>query len=283
MDSCCTVPAAFTRQVSWTACCSNLSSILIMLCNKYNVWLLGSVIQVSTALPKLQVLDDSKLGRPLSPVLKPAHTHRQLHAASTQPDALACTPLLVADALHDGNSHDAAIAMPGPVPPQHVRRDAASSRAARGHNRRQRPASASRLQQRLPPVAVGHNQPGSFLLYSLNQMPVDALLTAQPGVPSMLHLVAPRSDAISTWSEAVGHGQACSRDEVPLFVSLDGAESRRAARPTSAGIRRAESRTQSPSPSETSRCSPDLSSPDLPCPALSMALMQSCKEASSYL
>ena len=229
-------------------------------------------VQVSTALPKLQVLDDTKLGRPLSPVFSPAHTHRQLHAATAEPNALACTPAAISGssttaglAVSDGSSHAMAGTVPTPAPPQHARSDAAFSRVARGPTKQHRPASASRLQQRLPPVAAGHNQPGRFLLYSLNQMPTDALLKAQHGGQTALQCTASRTTAANNCTEhpsALGSSQACSQhtDEVSSNGGLYGAESKKPVRPASAGIRPAENRLHSPSPSETSRCSP--------CPAL---------------
>lgn len=220
-------------------------------------------VQVCAALPKLQVLDDTKLERPLSPVSKLAHPHRLPRPGTAAPDACASsvsnhhTPaqaVMLDTALHESG----VVTSSGSELSQHVSSNVVLAKANVRHTRQQRPASASRLQQRLPPVAVGHNQPGSYLLYSLNQLPTDALqYTAQSEMTAAVQTLVPDFSAvagITQHSEALRLGHFSGREaypDAPGGASV-GAHSRKV-RPASAGIRRAESRLQSPCASESSR------------------------------
>ncbi len=156
--------------------------------------------------------------------------------------------------------------------------DSAGMLLGRPHVRQgkmQRPASASRLPQRLPPVAAGHNQPGSFLLYSLSHLPSDALATAlaqqgphSPGPTSgQASRSSTNSPCVQSHSRAASLVQDWASDNACSMVDADDEEddeqhcggSRSAANPTrrvrpqSAGIRRAESRLDNPFPAESSR------------------------------
>ena len=213
--------------------------------------------QVCAALPKLQMLDDIKLGRTLvPPVSRPAHTHRETHSASAMlahlsPTASPRSSSPVSNSTHlferafsgESNAADAAEL---PMPPQHAGMSAIWSGPGRRKSRQQRPASASSLHQRLPPVAMGHNQPGSYLLYSLNQLPADSLVTAQTGA-------TPATPAIPRAAVTKLHPEGTDAPLDVLVSAFSGTEPGRLARPASAGVRRAESRLQSPVPSDTSR------------------------------
>lgn len=216
-------------------------------------------MQVCAALPKLQVLDDTKLERSLSPVSKLAHPHRQPHLGTAGSDAYASSftanQYTSAQAIMDTALYEIGlVTAPGSDLSQHESSNDLLAKASMRSSRQQRPASASRLQQRLPPVAVGHNQPGSYLLYSLNQLPTDALqYTAQgeitAAVPTKCRAVA----GTTQHSEALRLGQSHGRQACADASGAScGADSRKV-RPASAGIRRAESRLQSPSASESSR------------------------------
>lgn len=217
-------------------------------------------MQVSAALPKLQVLDDTNLERPLSPAWRLPHPHKRTHpthapllAASHCPSALA----IATDTALQG-------AGPGPCtarvsePPQHASSNMALTRADMSWSRGQRPASASRLQQRLPPVALGHNQPGSYLLYSLTHQPPDA---PHYTAPAEIMAGARRLGAVAGTAQCLGGQSLCTEAHAVPDISggsVSAGESRQR-RPVSAGIRRAESRLQSPDLSESSsRCSAAL-------------------------
>lgn len=220
-------------------------------------------VQVGAALPKLQVLDDTKLERPLSPVSKLAHPHRLPHPGTAALDACASsvsnhhTPaqaVMVNTALYESGL----VISPGSELPQYGSSNVVLAKANVRHSRQQRPASASRLQQRLPPVALGHNQPGSYLLYSLDQLPSDALqYTGQEQMAAAVPTLAPKVIAVAGTTqhcEALRLGQSFGREayaDVLGGISV-GAHSRKV-RPASAGIRQAESRLQSPCASESSR------------------------------
>lgn len=230
----------------------------------------ASTLQVCSALPKLQVLDEVKLGRPLSPVFKPAHPLRQTYSAAAVPEALSwpatvnsfptqSTTALTSSAFFEASS-DVAHAVQGlPMPPQHARSDAMFLKPNRRPGRQRRPASAGGLQQqRLPPVALGHNQPGSYLLYSLDQLPPDVMITAQTDLTAAVPRSVFRPPGLADNEEdlqTAGCAQSLGTDatEDTLSISSGRVESRKLTRPASAGIRRAESRLQSPSPSDSSR------------------------------
>ena len=136
--------------------------------------------------------------------------------------------------------------------PQHAGSDVMLAKAGVRQSRRQRPASASRLQQRLPPVAVGHNQPGSYLLYSLNQVPPETLqYTSQGEMSAVVPTPASRLSAVAGTTvqrfEALGLGQSLGREvSADTLAQDESACPQKKRRPASAGIRRAESRQQSP-------------------------------------
>lgn len=223
-------------------------------------------VQVCAALPVLHLLDETKLDRPLSPVSKLAHPHRQTHPGTTGSDGHASSLVAIhhtsAQAiLADTALHDFGLGMmPGSELSQHASSNVLLAKASVRPSRQQRPASASRLQQRLPPVAVGHNQPGSYLLYSLNQLPTKALQsTADDEMTALEHTSsAPNFRAVGGTtlhhSEALRLRKSCDRgayDSVPDgFSSCTDVKK---VRPASAGIRRADSRLQNPSASESSR------------------------------
>ncbi len=224
-------------------------------------------LQVCKVLPKLQTLDDTKLVRPVSLVSKPAPALSGI----LQSEVLYLSPTTSAwsSADSDGNLSPAtALSSPRQDPSS----DAAGlSRAHVRHNRLQRPASAGRLLQRLPPVAAGHNQPGSYLLYSLSQQPSDLSLSP---VSDSQHIHRPKtvssqaSEPVVSSAEMpchsrreyVGHTAACfdsnaDDDELVSGVKAAAVGSVKVARPFSAGIKRAESRLGSPVLVETtSRC-----------------------------
>jgi len=224
-------------------------------------------LQVCKVLPKLQTLDDTKMVRPV--VSKPAPAF----SAILQSDDLCLSPTSSAcsSADTDGNL-SAATALSSPR--RDLSSDAAGLRASRAQvrqNRVQRPASAGRLPQRLPPVAAGHNQPGSYLLYSLSQQPSDLSLSP---VSDSQHIHRPKtvssqaSEPVVSSAEMpchsrreyVGHTAACfdsnaDDDELVSGVKAAAVGSVKVARPFSAGIKRAESRLGSPVLVETtSRC-----------------------------
>lgn len=224
-------------------------------------------VKVCAALPKLHLLDETKLDRLLSPVSKLAHPHRPAHPGNTGSDGDASS--LVA---HHQTSAQAMLAdmalrdfglgmMPGSELSQNASNSVLLAKASVRPWRQQRPASASRLQQRLPPVAVGHNQPGSYLLYSLNQLPIKALQsTAEDEMTALEHTSAPIFRAVAGitqhHSEALRLDKSC---DGALLGSVSGgfsscADSKKV-RPASAGIRRADSRLQTSSTSESSRYS----------------------------
>ena len=206
-------------------------------------------MQVCAALPKLQVLDDTKLERPLSPVSKLAHPHRPPYSGTAACDAHASShgtnhytsgqAIMQDTALHEFG----VVTAPRLDLSQHETSNVVLAQASMRRSRQQRPASASRLQQRLPPVAVGHNQPGSYLLYSLNQLPTDA---AVPKVGAVA--------GNTQHSEILRLGQSFGREaDADMLGNASGGAASRKVRPASAGIWRAESRLQSPSASESSR------------------------------
>lgn len=226
---------------------------------------MSPVLQVCKILPKLQTLDDTKLVCPV--VSKPAPAF----SADLQSDDLYLSPTSSAWSSADtsGNMIPAtALSSPRQDPSS----DAAGlSRAQIRQNRLQRPAPAGRLPQRLPPVAAGHNQPGSYLLYSLSQQPSDLLLSP---VSESQHIRRPKtvsrqaSEPVVSSAEVpchsrreyVGHTAACfdsnaDDDELVSGVKAAAVGSVKVARPFSAGIKRAESRLGSPVCVETtSRC-----------------------------
>jgi len=224
-------------------------------------------VQVCKILPKLQTLDDTKLVRPVSLVSKPAPVRSEI----LQSDDLCLSPTSSpwSSADTDG-SLSPATALSSPW--QDLSSDAAGlSRAHVRQNRLQRPASAGRLPQRLPPVAAGHNQPGSYLLYSLSQQPSDLLLSP---VSESQHIHRPKtvssqaSEPVVSSAEMpchstreyVDHTAACidsNADDGELVSGVKTAAvgSVKVARPFSAGIKHAESRLGSPVHVETtSRC-----------------------------
>lgn len=238
---------------------------------------LWCVLQACKMLPKLQVLDDTRLGCPLSPVTKPVLAQNPVPPAAADSQHLArrASRCLSPD-LHasknlavPGFSSErlgAAGTLSGANPPEHADRQVFLGRPHVRHSM-QRPASAGRLHHRLPPVAVGHNQPGSYLLYSMSQLPCDPLVTAsaepyspvsRPGCQQALrcdtipHVLA--HGAVQDWRFA--EVEALSDDADMEYVggsSTGGHGSTKRVRPASAGIRRAESRLESPLPSEASR------------------------------
>ncbi len=221
-----------------------------------------TALQVCKVLPKLQTLDDTKLVRPVSLVPKPAPAL----SAVLQSDDLCLSPTTSpwSSADTDGNLSPATALS---SPRQDLSSDAADlNRAHIRQNRLQRPASAGRLPQRLPPVAAGHNQPGSYLLYSLSQQPSDPLFSR---VSESQHIHQPRQASEPVVSSAEiplhsrrvydGHTAVCfdsNADDGELLSNAKAAAagSVKVARPFSAGIKRAESRLGSPIPVETSRC-----------------------------
>ena len=220
-------------------------------------------LQVCKVLPKLQTLDDTKMVRPVVSKPSPAFS------AILQSDDLCLSPTSSAcsSADTDGNL-SAATALSSHR--RDLSSDAAGLRASRAQirqNRVQRPASAGRLPQRLPPVAAGHNQPGSYLLYSLSQQTSEVLISP---VSDSQHTHRPKpvsrqaSEPVVTSAEIPlhsprvydGHMPVCcdSNDddgELVSGVKAAAASCLRAARPVSAGIKRAESRLGSPVHSET--------------------------------
>ncbi len=224
-------------------------------------------LQVCKVLPKLQTLDDTKLDRPVSLVSKPAPAL----SAILPSDDLSLSPTTSpwSSAATDGNLSPATALSP---PWQDLSSDVIGlSRAHVRQNRLQRPASAGRLPQRLPPVAAGHNQPGSYLLYSLSQQPSDVLISPVTESP---HIHRPKpvsrqasepvvsSAEIPLHSRRVydGHMALCFDSDADDGELLDDAKaaavgSVKVARPFSAGIKRAKSRPGSPVHVETtSRC-----------------------------
>ena len=224
-------------------------------------------LQVCKVLPKLQTLDDTKLDRPVSLVPKPAPAL----SAILQSDDLCLSPTTSpwSSADTDGNLSGATALS---SPRQDLSSDAVGlCRTHTSQIRLQRPASASRLPQRLPPVAAGHNQPGSYLLYSLSQQTSEVLIspvsdsrhTHRPK-PVSRHASEPVVSCawIPLHSPRVydGHMPVCcesNADDGELVSGFKAAAASclKVARPVSAGIKRAESRLGSPVHSETtSRC-----------------------------
>ncbi len=224
-------------------------------------------LQVCKILPKLQILDDTKLVRPVSLVPKPARAF----SADLQSDdlSLPATTSAWSSADSDGNLSPATALSSSW---QNLSSDAAGlSRVHVRQSRLQRPASAGRLPQRLPPVAAGQNQPGSYLLYSLSQQPSDLLLSP---VSDIQHTHRPKpvsrqaSEPVVSSAEMPlhsrrvydGHMAVCSEsnaDDGELVSDGKAAAAGyvKVARPFSAGIKRAESRLGSPVCVETtSRC-----------------------------
>ncbi|DBB04134.1 TPA: Leucine-rich repeat-containing protein 56 [Trebouxia sp. C0004] len=218
--------------------------------------------QVCKVLPKLQTLDDTKLVRPVSLVSKPAPVSAEL-----QSDDLYLSPTSSpwSSADTDGKLNPAtALSSPG----QNLSSDAVGlSRVQIRQNRLLRPASAGRLPQRLPPVAAGHNQPGTYLLYSLSQQPSDVVLSPvserqhfdwpKPLFKQASEPVVSSADILLHSSRVYdGHMALCSDSnaddgELVSDVKAATAGSVKVARPFSAGIKRAESRLGSPIPVET--------------------------------
>ena len=268
LSACCSLNPASTpcdmapgKILLWHAATDEYSMAAASRCSPH---LMHCHVQVCAALPKLQVLDDTKLERPLS-VSKPAYPHRQPHSDTAGCDAHASShaanhytssqAMIMADpALHEFGL----ITALGSDLSQHESSNVMLAKGSLRRSRQQRPASASRLQQRLPPVAVGHNQPGSYLLYSLSQLPTDALQhTAQSELKATVPALAPKSHAVAgtaQHAEGLRLGQSFGKEAYAdlLGGTSDGANSRKV-RPASAGIRRAESRLQSSSISESSR------------------------------
>lgn len=142
-------------------------------------------MQVLSALPHLQTLDDIRLSRPLSPLSKIAAAHRHAansHAANSHAANSHAAPvshpahapastsgLITANQLYPATYRPASLAQAtdcvSALYPLHTNTD--SSNTFRMSRSSQRPASAGGVPQRLPPVASGRNQPGSYLLHSL--------------------------------------------------------------------------------------------------------------------
>ena len=227
-------------------------------------------VQVCAALPKLQVLDDTKLERPLFPVSKLTHLHRQPHAdiagCDTHTSSHAANHYILSQAITaDPALHEfGLVTRLGSGPSQQESSNVVRPRASVRRSSQQRPASASRLQQRLPPVAVGHNQPGSYLLYNLSQLPADTLqYTAHREVTAAAPPLAPKLGAVAATTQhsaALRLGQSFGREAyADLSEGTSGTADSRKVRPASAGIWRAESRLQSPTASESSRYHPRAS------------------------
>ena len=223
-------------------------------------------LQVCKVLPKLQTLDDTKLVRPVSLLSRPAPVSADLQSDDLSL-SLTTSPWSSADS--DGNL-SAATALS--LPWQGLSSDAGGlSRAHVRQNRLQRPASAGRLPQRLPPVAAGHNQPGSYLLYSLSQQPSDPLLSP---VSESQHIHRPKpvsrqaSEPVVSSAEIPLHSPRVYDAHTALCLDSNAGDGElvsgvraaaascvKVARPFSAGIKRAESRLGSPVHVETpSRC-----------------------------
>lgn len=227
-------------------------------------------MQACKVLPKLQVLDDTRLTHPSPSAPTPA----QLTSPGLPIRGSLCsnpTAGLWSSADTEGGLSPACSIN---SPFELLNTAASLGRPHVRQNKSQRPASAGRLHQRLPPVAAGHNQPGSYLLYSLNQQPSGPLSTAlaqphQVQIPSTLSGQAANRSSCATSQDCsrrgpISHKTAGLIDEDEGDDDVDdgelynrsGAASGSAvlARPASAGIRRAESRLGMPMPPEgTSR------------------------------
>ena len=225
-------------------------------------------MQAYKVLPKLQVLDDTRLTHPLSPAPTPALLLSQgLHLR----DGLCSNPPAALWSSEDTEGNlSAACSLNSTF--ELLSTAASLGRPHVRQNKLQRPASAGRLHQRLPPVAAGHNQPGSYLLYSLSQQPFGPLTTAL-AQPHQVHSPSTVSGQTATLrtSCAVAQDRSrrdCSSHRMAGVVDEDedddgfdgklydrsGAASAVLARPASAGIKRAESRLGMPmSPEGTSR------------------------------
>ena len=212
------------------------------------------MVQVLKALPQLQLLDDLRLSRPLAPLSKLAAAQRYAassHTASAPGPAqphLASSFLLSPRAAAQQPVSPAQLAdAQAPIRPelQHVSPFSGNQEPA--SRLQQRPASAGGLPQRLPPVASGRNQPGSFLLHSLAQLPppdpllialgeapeASATLTDAQTAPSMQQH---REDLIAQLCSSEIEQVDASRD-VDIHINSKTGQGR-AVRPSSAGFRR---------------------------------------------
>ena len=227
-------------------------------------------MQACKALPKLQVLDDTRLTHPSPPAPTPAQLTSQ---GSPTRGSLCSNPTAALWSSADTEG-DLSSACSINSPFELLSTSASLGRPHVRQNKLQRPASAGRLHQRLPPVAAGHNQPGSYLLYSLNQQPSGPLSTAL-AQPHQVHSPSTVFGQAATLRTSCAVSQDCSRrgcssqrtpglvEEVDDDDDVDGELCHRTgaasgsavlARPASAGIRRAESRLGMPmSPEGTSR------------------------------
>lgn len=217
-------------------------------------------MQVLEALPQLQTLDDVRLNRPLSPLSKIAAAHRHVangHTASA-------TPYIHAGPSSQAQPADTALA--SRWYPQHL--SLTISNGSHSGRSLQRPRSAGGIPQRLPPVASGRNQPGSFLLHSITQsLPPDPLLVALGEAPGPSTektgpqtMLSTREDLISQLCSDA-RKQESSLESVDALSSYSTGEAERAgrtARPASAGFRRPGAAQAIIAP-DTSRCQPSLS------------------------
>ena len=121
----------------------------------------------------------------------------------------------------------------------------------------QRPASAGAIPPRLPPVASGRNQPGSYLLHSLAQLPPpDPLLIALGEASATLMDVQTSPSMLQNREELLA--QLCSseieQEDALGDVSMHNSSKakQRSVRPASAGFRRPGVATAASAP-DTSR------------------------------
>lgn len=198
-------------------------------------------MQVLEALPQLQTLDDSRLSRPLSPLSKIAAAHR--HATNRHATA----------AFH---SHAASHNLHSMAQPQNslasnsLYSQPLSAAASTGtHLGRyiQRPASAGGMLQRLPPVASGRNQPGSYMLHNLTLVltpdPVLSILqgplAGSAGFMDSQPLLSRREDLIAQLcSEVNDQDKFTAAVDALSQHSSTAQQTGRLARPASAGFRR---------------------------------------------
>lgn len=213
------------------------------------------MVQVARALPHLQALDDVKLGQPLSPVSKLVTSHT---AVTPQPPAWQSSSLHTNSAMLSAQQSTqrpgSLVAFAESLHTIHVNGN--PGRNGRHVANVRRPASAGGAPQRLPPVASGRNQPGSFLLHSLALEP--------SGDPLLAALLDPQQARVTYQPSP---GTRVSRDGDPNVHNADANDhggSRvvpsRLVRPASAGIRRPGTAAAETPAQASSRCSWSLHS-----------------------
>lgn len=211
-------------------------------------------MQVLEALPQLQTLDDLRLSRPLSPLSKIAAAHR--HATSGH----AAAAFRVHAASH--NLYSMAQPQNSFASNSLYSQPLSAAASADNHGRcMRRPVSAGGMLQRLPPVASGTNQPGSYMLHNLTLTPTpDPMLTILGGPPAgsaaftdSQPLLSRREDLIAQLCSEVNEQDKSTAAVDALCQHSSTAEQiGRLARPASAGFRRPGTAQEEPE-AETSR------------------------------